>query len=58
LSPLLALRGLRVSFQTPRGPARAVDGIPALIEALRAGSVDRVFNILHGNKGGGDQDAS
>ena len=34
--------------------ARAVDGIPALIDALRAGEFDRVFNILHGNKGGGE----
>ena len=40
--------------------AFAVDGIPALIEAIRdghehrAGAVDRVFNILHGNKGGGE----
>ena len=34
--------------------AFAVDGIPALIEAIRAGKVDRVFNILHGNKGGGE----
>jgi len=31
-----------------------VDGIPALLDAIRAGSVDRVFNILHGNKGGGE----
>ncbi len=34
--------------------AHAVDGIPALIDALRAGGFDRVFNILHGNKGGGE----
>ncbi|QNP42082.1 D-alanine--D-alanine ligase [Lysobacter terrestris] len=34
--------------------ADAVDGIPALIEAIRHGGVDRVFNILHGNKGGGE----
>ncbi|WP_460824062.1 D-alanine--D-alanine ligase [Lysobacter olei] len=34
--------------------AFAVDGIPALVEAIRAGKVDRVFNILHGNKGGGE----
>jgi D-alanine-D-alanine ligase len=32
--------------------AHAVDGIPALIETL--GKYDRVFNILHGNKGGGE----
>ncbi len=34
--------------------AHAVDGIPALIVALQAQSFDRVFNILHGNKGGGE----
>lgn len=40
--------------------AFAVDGIPALVEAVRGGGtdrtrrVDRVFNILHGNKGGGE----
>lgn len=34
--------------------AHAADGIPALIDALRAGEFDRVFNILHGNKGGGE----
>lgn len=34
--------------------AQPVDGIPALVDAIRAGSVDRVFNILHGNRGGGE----
>jgi D-alanine-D-alanine ligase len=34
--------------------AHAVDGVPALIEALAAKKFDRVFNILHGNKGGGE----
>lgn len=34
--------------------AFAVDGIPALVDAIRGGGVDRVFNILHGNKGGGE----
>jgi D-alanine-D-alanine ligase len=34
--------------------AHAVDGIPALIEALVAKRFDRVFNILHGNRGGGE----
>ena len=34
--------------------AFAVDGIPALVDAIRGGKVDRVFNILHGNKGGGE----
>lgn len=32
--------------------AHAIDGIPALLDALRAGHFARVFNILHG--GGGE----
>jgi D-alanine-D-alanine ligase len=31
--------------------AHAVDGIPALIEQILAGRIDRVFNILHGGDG-------
>ena len=34
--------------------AHAVDGITALVDALVHGQFDRVFNILHGNKGGGE----
>jgi D-alanine-D-alanine ligase len=34
--------------------AHAVDGIPALAVALVHRQFDRVFNILHGNKGGGE----
>jgi D-alanine-D-alanine ligase len=34
--------------------AFAVDGIESLIPILHDGGVDRVFNILHGNKGGGE----
>lgn len=34
--------------------AVAVDGIPALVAGLVAKRFDRVFNILHGNKGGGE----
>jgi D-alanine-D-alanine ligase len=37
--------------------AVAVDGIPALVRALttpQGQSFDRVFNILHGNRGGGE----
>ncbi|WP_238345745.1 D-alanine--D-alanine ligase [Luteimonas saliphila] len=34
--------------------AHAVDGIPALVDGVRAGRIDRVFNILHGNRGGGE----
>jgi D-alanine-D-alanine ligase len=34
--------------------AHPIDGIPALMAALRDGTVDRVFNILHGSHGGGE----
>lgn len=34
--------------------AHAVDGIPALVAELQAKRFDRVFNILHGNRGGGE----
>jgi D-alanine-D-alanine ligase len=34
--------------------AHAVDGIPALVDALVHGRFDRVFNILHGGRGGGE----
>ncbi|HEY8586182.1 MAG TPA: D-alanine--D-alanine ligase [Rhodanobacter sp.] len=34
--------------------AHAVDGIPALLEALSGGRFARVFNILHGQHGGGE----
>ncbi len=34
--------------------ATAVDGIPALADALTQKKFDRVFNILHGHKGGGE----
>lgn len=34
--------------------AFAVDGIPALRELLEKGGLDRVFNILHGHRGGGE----
>ena len=34
--------------------ATAIDGIPALAEALVQHRFDRVFNILHGHKGGGE----
>ncbi|MBB1088604.1 D-alanine--D-alanine ligase [Lysobacter sp. SG-8] len=32
----------------------AIDGIPALVDAIRDRRVDRVFNVLHGNRGGGE----
>ena len=34
--------------------AHPVDGIPALAEALLAKKFDRVFNVLHGQRGGGE----
>jgi D-alanine-D-alanine ligase len=34
--------------------AHSVDGIPALRDALQERKFDRVFNILHGNRGGGE----
>jgi D-alanine-D-alanine ligase len=34
--------------------AEPIDGIPALVDALVAKRVDRVFNILHGQRGGGE----
>ncbi|MGA9421592.1 MAG: D-alanine--D-alanine ligase [Rhodanobacteraceae bacterium] len=33
--------------------AHPVDGIPALLDALRGGHYARVFNVLHGQHGGG-----
>jgi D-alanine-D-alanine ligase len=44
---LEALRSLGVQVE-------AVDGIPALIAALADRRIDRVFNILHGHHGGGE----
>ncbi|MCF5930376.1 D-alanine--D-alanine ligase, partial [Xanthomonas perforans] len=34
--------------------AQPVDGIPALAKALVAQQFDRVFNVLHGHNGGGE----
>ncbi|GAB2625317.1 D-alanine--D-alanine ligase [Novilysobacter erysipheiresistens] len=47
-------RNVLEALQSRGVDAFAVDGIPALVDAIRAGKVDRVFNILHGNKGGGE----
>ena len=47
-------RNVLEALQARGVQAFAVDGIPALINAVRDGKVDRVFNILHGNKGGGE----
>lgn len=42
------------SLQRSGIDAFAVDGIPALVAAIAGGRVDRVFNILHGTRGGGE----
>jgi D-alanine-D-alanine ligase len=47
-------RNVLEALQSRGVQAFAVDGIPALVDAVRDGKVDRVFNILHGNKGGGE----
>ena len=47
-------RGVLEALRSRGVEAFAVDGIPALIEAIQSNRVDRVFNILHGNKGGGE----
>ncbi len=44
-------RNVLAALQAQGVDAFAVDGIPALVEAIRAGGVDRVFNILHGGDG-------
>ncbi|RZA18116.1 MAG: D-alanine--D-alanine ligase [Lysobacteraceae bacterium] len=47
-------RNVLKALQSRGVDAHAVDGIPALVDALVSGKFDRVFNILHGNKGGGE----
>ncbi|MCF7222059.1 D-alanine--D-alanine ligase [Marilutibacter chinensis] len=53
-------RNVLEALQARGVDAFAIDGIPALVDAIRAGAsdparrVDRVFNILHGNRGGGE----
>jgi D-alanine-D-alanine ligase len=47
-------RNVLEALQARGVDAHAVDGIPALVDALVHGKFDRVFNILHGNKGGGE----
>lgn len=44
-------RNVLMALQAEGIDAFAVDGVPALIENIRAGKVDRVFNILHGGDG-------
>jgi D-alanine-D-alanine ligase len=47
-------RNVREALLRSGVDAFAVDGIPALRSLLQAGAVDRVFNILHGHHGGGE----
>jgi D-alanine-D-alanine ligase len=47
-------RNVLAALQARGVDARAIDGIPALLDALRAGHFARVFNILHGQHGGGE----
>lgn len=44
-------RNVLDALRTRGVDAHAVDGIPALIDALRSNGFDRVFNILHGGDG-------
>ena len=47
-------RNVLAALQARGVDAHAVDGVPELVDALVHGKFDRVFNILHGNKGGGE----
>lgn len=47
-------RNVLAALQARGIDAQAIDGIPALLDALRAGHFARVFNILHGQNGGGE----
>jgi D-alanine-D-alanine ligase len=47
-------RNVLAALQTRGIDAQPIDGIPALLDALRAGHFARVFNILHGQHGGGE----
>ncbi|HET7331659.1 D-alanine--D-alanine ligase [Dyella sp.] len=47
-------RNVLAALQARGVDAHAIDGIPALLDALRAGHFARVFNILHGQHGGGE----
>ncbi|MES2858893.1 MAG: D-alanine--D-alanine ligase [Pseudomonadota bacterium] len=44
-------RNVLAALQSREVDAHAVDGIPALVDALVHGKFDRVFNILHGGDG-------
>ncbi|MFA5684908.1 MAG: D-alanine--D-alanine ligase [Lysobacteraceae bacterium] len=43
--------GVLAALRSRGVDAFAVDGVAALVDAIRAGTVDRVFNILHGGDG-------
>ncbi|MGV8942133.1 MAG: D-alanine--D-alanine ligase [Lysobacter sp.] len=47
-------RNVLEALQARGVDAFAVDGIAALVDLIRDDRIDRVFNILHGNKGGGE----
>ena len=47
-------RGVLEALKSRGIDAHAIDGIPALLDAVRAGHFARVFNILHGQHGGGE----
>jgi len=47
-------RAVLSALQARGVDARAIDGVPGLLQALQADTVDRVFNVLHGSHGGGE----
>jgi len=51
---LMSGKGVLEALGSRGVDAHAVDGIPALLDAVRAGHFARVFNILHGQHGGGE----
>jgi len=51
---LMSGRGVLEALKSRGVDAHAIDGIPALLDAVRAGHFARVFNILHGQHGGGE----
>ncbi|MGH8184822.1 MAG: D-alanine--D-alanine ligase [Rhodanobacteraceae bacterium] len=48
---LMSGRGVLEALKSRGVDAHAIDGIPALLDAVRAGHFARVFNILHGAGG-------
>mgnify|MGYP001220250072 CR=1 FL=1 len=46
--------GVLAALRSRGVDAHAVDGIPALVREIIDGRIDRVFNILHGSHGGGE----